>query len=60
MDECEPLSHGITLTQYVCDTEGCGKVFFDAGKLRKHTQTHAERKYPCQYPNCGSTSRPEP
>ncbi|XVE67438.1 hypothetical protein DITRI_Ditri08aG0160900 [Diplodiscus trichospermus] len=33
--------------------EGCGKTFFDAGALRKHSHIHGERQYVCHWEGCG-------
>ena len=44
---------GITLTQHVCEQPGCGKFFYGAQQLRKHSLTHGVRPYKCIYPDCG-------
>ncbi|KAK3154335.1 hypothetical protein QOZ80_2BG0189210 [Eleusine coracana subsp. coracana] len=38
---------------FLCSYEGCGKIFIDAGALRKHAHVHGERQYICHYENCG-------
>ncbi|KAG9130253.1 hypothetical protein Leryth_004239 [Lithospermum erythrorhizon] len=38
---------------FLCNYEGCGITFIDAGALRKHSQMHGERQYICQYEGCG-------
>jgi hypothetical protein len=38
---------------FLCTYEGCGKIFIDAGALRKHAHVHGERQYICHYENCG-------
>uniref|UniRef100_A0A0A9B6Q7 C2H2-type domain-containing protein n=1 Tax=Arundo donax TaxID=35708 RepID=A0A0A9B6Q7_ARUDO len=38
---------------FLCSYEGCGKIFVDAGSLRKHAHVHGERQYICHYENCG-------
>ncbi|KAK1413780.1 hypothetical protein QVD17_35563 [Tagetes erecta] len=47
--EPEPTSEIL----FLCNHEGCGKTFIDAGALRKHSQTHGERQHVCHYENCG-------
>ena len=44
---------GVALTRHVCPEPGCGKVFYDSAKFRKHALTHGEKAYPCRYPGCG-------
>lgn len=39
--------------QYVCPHEGCGKVFKDAGALRKHSHTHGKKNFVCHFEGCG-------
>ncbi|KAK6915940.1 Zinc finger C2H2-type [Dillenia turbinata] len=38
---------------FLCSYEGCGKTFFDAGALRKHSHIHGERQHVCHYEGCG-------
>ena len=44
---------GLALARHVCSEPGCGKFFYDAGKLRKHSLTHGEKAFPCRYADCG-------
>ncbi|PIN26946.1 hypothetical protein CDL12_00303 [Handroanthus impetiginosus] len=49
----EPEPEPTTEVLFLCSYEGCGKTFFDAGALRKHSHIHGERQYVCHYENCG-------
>lgn len=52
-EEPEPEPEPTTEVLFLCSYEGCGKTFFDAGALRKHSHIHGERQYVCRYENCG-------
>ena len=39
--------------QFICPFEGCGKVFKDAGALRKHSHTHGKKNFVCHFEGCG-------
>ncbi|KAM7251939.1 hypothetical protein ACFE04_023822 [Oxalis oulophora] len=49
----EPEPEPTTEVLFLCSYEGCGKTFFDAGALRKHSHIHGERQYVCHYEGCG-------
>lgn len=37
---------------YKCKQDGCEKVFFDSGSLKKHMSTHGERLFICPEKGC--------
>ncbi|KAJ4833064.1 hypothetical protein Tsubulata_001038 [Turnera subulata] len=49
----EPEPEPKTEVLFLCSYEGCGKIFTDAGALRKHSHIHGERQYVCHYEGCG-------
>eukprot|EP01018_Ginkgo_biloba_P034673 Gb_19862 [translate_table: standard] len=38
---------------FLCSYEGCGRIFTEAGALRKHSQVHQEKQFICNYEGCG-------
>lgn len=40
---------------YVCDQDGCGGRFADAGALKRHRAVHGERRFICHYEGCGKS-----
>lgn len=48
----EPEPEPKTEVLFYCTYDGCGKIFFDDGALKKHTHIHGERQYICHYENC--------
>ncbi|CAH8543415.1 unnamed protein product [Dicrocoelium dendriticum] len=46
--------HRMQPKNYVCPVEGCDLIFHRKTHLKRHISTHddAEKKYPCQWPNC--------
>jgi len=47
--ELQPVPQKI----YKCPLDECGKIFHDAGSLRKHSMTHGERQFVCTVEGCG-------
>lgn len=49
----EPEPEPTTEVLFLCSYDGCGKTFFDASALRKHSHIHGERQYVCSHIGCG-------
>ncbi|XLR38627.1 hypothetical protein S83_023287, partial [Arachis hypogaea] len=49
----EPEPEPTTEVLFLCNYEGCGKTFIDAGALRKYSPIHEERQFICHYEGCG-------
>lgn len=44
---------------FLCSHDSCGKIFIDAGALRKHADIHAERQHVCWFEGCGKVFFPD-
>ncbi|CAA7027467.1 unnamed protein product [Microthlaspi erraticum] len=51
-DVPEPEPEPTTEVLFLCSYGGCGKTFFDASALRKHSHIHGERQYVCDVVGC--------